>query len=97
MKEEKVKIENSADLFKIPIDVINKTKLYNFYGKYYDKIYEEALKIERNGNVSEQLFQSKIKRIEIINFEFNFQSEFGQRLLICGSNSELGNWYVSNS
>ena len=49
MKDDgKIYIENAADLYKIPINVIKNTKLYNFKGKYYDKIYEEALKIERS-------------------------------------------------
>ena len=43
----KITLNNSADLYKIPISVLKKTKVYNFQGKYYDKIYQEALDIER--------------------------------------------------
>ena len=45
--EDKITINNSADLYKIPISVLKKTKVYNFQGKYYDKIYNEALDIEK--------------------------------------------------
>ena len=36
MKENKVKIENSSDLYKLPLNVIQNTKIYNFEGKYFD-------------------------------------------------------------
>ena len=45
-KEEKVIINNSADLYKIPISILRNTKVYNFPGKYYDKIYKDAIDIE---------------------------------------------------
>ena len=45
-KEEKVIINNSADLYKIPISILRNTKVYNFQGKYYDKIYKDAIDIE---------------------------------------------------
>ena len=45
-EELKITINNSADLFKIPISVLKNTKVYNFQGKYYEKIYKEALEIE---------------------------------------------------
>ena len=43
----KITLNNSADLYKIPISVLKKTKVYNFQGKYYDKIYNKALDIEK--------------------------------------------------
>ena len=51
-KDEKVIIETSADLYKLPISTIKNTKIYNFKGKYFDQIYEEALKIERSGGLN---------------------------------------------
>ena len=45
-KEEKVIINNSADLYKIPISILRNTKVYNFQGKYYEKIYKDAIDIE---------------------------------------------------
>ena len=47
----KVIINNSADLYKLPVSTIKNTKIYNFSGKYFNEIYEEALKIERSSGV----------------------------------------------
>ena len=47
----KIIIDNSADLFLLPVQAIKNTKIYNFSGKYFDEIYEEALKIERSNGV----------------------------------------------
>ena len=47
----KVIIDNSADLYKLPVSAIKNTKIYNFSGKYFNEIYEEALKIERSNGV----------------------------------------------
>jgi hypothetical protein len=96
MKDEKIQIENSADLYKLPIHVIKNTKLYNFKGKYFDKIYEEALKIERSGGNVEEILKPQVKVKEII-FEIPFHTEFGQRLVICGSIGEIGEWDVNSS
>ena len=35
----------------MPVQAIKNTKIYNFSGKYFDEIYEEALKIERSNGV----------------------------------------------
>ena len=42
---DKVEINTCIDLYKLPINVLKSTKIYNFKGKYFDKIYEEALRI----------------------------------------------------
>jgi hypothetical protein len=47
INNDKVILENCHDLYKLPIDKLKSTKLYNFSGKYFDKIYEEALLIEK--------------------------------------------------
>ncbi len=46
-KDDKIVIENLTDLLKIPFSKLNNTKLSNFSGKYYEEIYQEALKVER--------------------------------------------------
>ena len=51
----KVIINNSADLYKLPVDVIKNSKLYNFTGDYFNEIYEEALKIERTHEIKKLL------------------------------------------
>ena len=47
----KIIINDSADLYKLPVNVIKNAKIYNFSGDYFDEIYEEALKIERNNGI----------------------------------------------
>ena len=47
----KVVINNSADLYKLPVEVIKNSKIYDFSGDYFNEIYEEALKIERNNEI----------------------------------------------
>ena len=47
----KVIINNTADLYKLPVEVIQKSKIYNFSGDYFNEIYEEALKLERNNGI----------------------------------------------
>jgi hypothetical protein len=67
-------IETSADLFKLPLDVIKKTPLYQFKGKYFQKLYEEALKIERSGGQIE--INTPIEPvIENIQFEINYNTK----------------------
>ena len=53
LKDDKVVIENLTDLLKIPFSKLNNTKLSNFSGKYFDEIYQEALKVER-GEINQQ-------------------------------------------
>ena len=60
----KVIINNSADLYKLPISTIKNTKIYNFSGKYFDEIYEEALKIERSNGI-EKFMNLKRKESDI--------------------------------
>ena len=55
----KIIINNSADLYKLPVSEIKKTKIYNFSGKYFDEIYKEALKIERGNGIEKYLNLNK--------------------------------------
>ena len=45
--EDKIQIENAADLYKLPISILKNAKIFNFSGKLYDKIYNEALEMEK--------------------------------------------------
>ena len=96
MRDEKVVIENSADLYNLPFSKIKNTKLYNFSGKYYDKIYEEALKIERSGRNVEEFFRPGIK-VDFLQIEMPFNTDFGQKLVLCGSGEVLGNWDINKA
>lgn len=42
-----INIETITDLYKIPLKVLKSTKLYDFKGKYYEKLYQEALELEQ--------------------------------------------------
>ena len=91
----KVIIETSADLYKLPISVLKNTKIYDFKGKYFDRIYEEALKIERSGGLASFSINNYLKKeinIDKIIFEMKYQTQLGQELGVIGSFDELGNW-----
>ncbi len=60
----KIVINNSADLYKLPVDLIKKSKIYNFSGDYYNEIYEEALKIERNNEIKKLINLEESEVIE---------------------------------
>ena len=89
--DRKIILENSSDLYKLPIHVLKNTKIYNFKGKYFDKIYEEALKIERSGGKVDDFIKKKIG-ITNIELELQFNTNFGQKLIVCGSANSLGSW-----
>lgn len=91
----KVIIETSADLYKLPISVIKNTKIYDFGGKYFNQIYEEALKIERSGGLDSFTIDNYLKKemkIDKIIFEMKYQTQMGQELGVIGSFDQLGNW-----
>jgi hypothetical protein len=54
LKDDKIIIDNVTDLLKTPFSKLNNTKLSNFSGKYYEEIYQEALRVER-GEINQQL------------------------------------------
>lgn len=95
----KIILETSADLYKLPLSSIKNTKLYDFSGKYFEQIYKDLLKAEENGGVlqiSNIYNKSSInnKEIKISRIVFRIISPFqaGQELGIIGSIKELGNW-----
>ena len=71
-KDDKVVIENLTDLLKIPFSKLNNTKLSNFSGKYYEEIYQEALKVER-GEIqqNQKNNQNNIQNLNNQNLNFN--------------------------
>ncbi len=79
-KEEKVELNTCFDLYKLPINKLKSTKIYNFKGKYFDKIYEEALKIESQGFHKKGDWEKlNINRIE---FEIFYLTEVNIILII---------------
>ena len=68
-EETKVEINNCFDLYNLPLSKLKSTKLYNFSGKYFDKIYQEALKLE-NEELEKQNFTIKPNQLKIKQIEF---------------------------
>jgi hypothetical protein len=96
MKNKKVRIENANDLINLPARLIKNTKLCDFHGKYFDKIYEEAIKIEREGVVVDNNLKINVFITKII-FEINFKTQFGEKIGIAGSIPQLGNWEINKT
>ena len=42
-----INIETISDLHKIPFNIIKSKKIYEFKGKYFEKLYKEALELEK--------------------------------------------------
>ena len=94
-EEKKILIETSSDLYKLPLDIIKNTKIYNFKGNYFDELYEEALKIEKAGGLEKFSISNYLKKgikIEKIKFQMTYQTQMGQELGVIGSFKELGEW-----
>ena len=71
--QKKIVINSITDLLKLPINKINNSKIQNFSGIYFDKIYEEAIKTE---SPKEENKSSNFGKIEIINKKLK-QKEVG--------------------
>ena len=107
----KIKLENNFDLFKLTPNQIKNTKIYNYQGKIYDEIYQEALKLEKEGknsiNLTNTISKNNVStsinnnnnnnKIEKIVFEMKYQTQMGQELGILGNLNELGNWNQDNA
>ena len=105
----KIKLENNFDLFKLTPNQIKNTKIYNYEGKIYDELYQEALKLEKEGknsiNLTNTISNNNItpsnnnnnNKIEKIVFEMKYQTQMGQELGILGNLNELGNWNQDNA
>ena len=94
-EEKKILIETSSDLYKLPLDIIKNTKIYNFKGNYFDELYEESLKIEKAGGLEKFSISNYLKKgikIEKIKFQMTYQTQMGQELGVIGSIKELGEW-----
>ncbi len=109
----KITLENNFDLFKLTPNQIKNTKIYNYQGKIYDEIYQEALKLEKEGknsiNLTNTISKNNVStsinnnnnnnnnKIEKIVFEMKYQTQMGQELGILGNLNELGNWNQDNA
>lgn len=48
-KANKIKINTESDFYNLPIDTIKNTKISDFYGKFYDMIFNKAIDNQTNG------------------------------------------------
>jgi hypothetical protein len=71
----KIIIDNCFDLYKLPLDTIKNTRLYNFSGKYYEKIFEEALKLEKEEIEKCDINNNDLLNIKEIEFEIFYLTE----------------------
>lgn len=69
----KIKIDKESDLYNLPFDIIKNTKIYDFYGKYYDFIFNKAIKMENenknNNNENSGVPTKKPNKKIIINIK----------------------------
>ena len=61
INQEKLVINSITDLLKIPINKIHNTKIENFSGLYFDKIYEEAIKNESQSEKNKSSTSNKLQ------------------------------------
>ena len=80
----KINLEKKSDILKYSFTQLANSKLYNFKGQYFEELFAEAMKLEK-----EEKDKICVKEIE---FEINLHVEFGQRLVLTGSQNELGSW-----
>ena len=81
---EEIYLNSQNDILKFSFSQLKNTKLHNFKGPYYDKLFAEAMRLEK-----EEKDEIIVKEIE---FEINYHVDYNQRLVICGNKCELGDW-----
>ena len=83
---DKITINKSSDILKFSFTELKKTKLSKFEGKFFNDLFEQAMKCEK-----EEKEQIIVKDVE---FELVYHVDFGQRIGICGEAYELGQWDI---
>ena len=68
-KENKIKIDNDSDLYNLTLDKIKNTKIYNFYGKYYDIMFNKAIQMENSHKKINTSSQNNTNKKIIINIK----------------------------
>ena len=73
-EKKRIKLETESDLYNLPINTLKNTKIYNFYGKYYDEIYNKAIQMEKEGKKNNQSLskQKKPPKKILINIKRKF-------------------------
>ena len=70
-----INIESVSDLHKIPMQLLKSKRLYEFKGKYFEKLYQEALNIEKKEIEKKspkiKFIYTKVPSIKKNNYNFN--------------------------
>ena len=61
-KQEKMIINTTSDLLKIPLYILNNSKIQNFSGIYFEEIYQEAIKDEILSETDDSSQNKKINK-----------------------------------
>ena len=95
--DKKVTIETLSDFLKIPFSKIKSTKLSNFNGKFFDELYQNALKIER-GEINHKEIEKDDIDLENIddNYSVNIQMMHNP-LYQNDNNKKLNNNHMNNN
>lgn len=64
-----IKIDSALDLAKIPFNTLSSIPITSFSGKYYNKLYEEALKLEKSQLTNNN--NNNAIQIEFLDIEIN--------------------------
>ena len=62
-KQEKMIINTTSDLLKIPLYILNNSKIQNFSGIYFEEIYQEAIKDEILSETDDSSQNKKINKL----------------------------------
>lgn len=81
---EKINLQKKSDILKYSYSQLKNTKLHNFQGDYFKEIFAEAIKLEK-----EEKDEIIVEYIEI---EMHYHIEFGQKVVLCGNQIDLGSW-----
>jgi hypothetical protein len=79
--ENRIKIDEESDLYSLPINTIKSAKIYDFYGKFYDKIFNIAIQMEDKNKKQSQSPQKndgkknvvKVKKKNVVKNQFKKQ------------------------
>lgn len=89
--ENKIRIDTEADLYNLSLNKIKNTKLYNFYGKYYDKIYNKAIQMEKSNKKLNSYSHNKPKKKIIIKLKKIYVLKKNNSININNKNSKKEN------
>ena len=88
LTQDKIVINSISDLLKIPINEINNSKIEDFSGIYFNKIYEEAIKDESKNEYNKSSTSDKIQILNK-NLKKNDKIVISPKLKIINKNAQI--------